>query len=94
MVMRLAIVLVLALAGCAPRYLLTRDGATLDDYNGDIAKCDYETSAATQGIDPSLRSMFGQELDRANRKNDLMLKCMLARGWKAVPAPRPQTVQP
>lgn len=91
--MRLTIVLVLVLAGCAPRYFLTRDGATAENYKNDIATCDYETSAATQGTDPSLRSIFGQELDRANRKNDLMLKCMLAKGWKATRAPRSEAAQ-
>lgn len=90
----LSAVLLAFLTGCAPRYLLTREGATLDDYNSDIARCDYETSAATQGTDPGLRTVVGQEFDRASRKNDLMKKCMLARGWRIAPATsKPETAR-
>ncbi|WP_295986396.1 hypothetical protein [uncultured Variovorax sp.] len=46
------------------------------------ARCDYETSAATQATDYSLRTSFGQELDRAIRKNDLYEKCMRAQGFQ------------
>ena len=87
------VLLVALLAGCAPRYLLTREGATIDNYNSDIARCDYETSAATQGTDYSYRTILGQEFDRASRKNDLMKKCMLAKGWKVMPA-KPEINQP
>ena len=83
-----ALLLVLIFAGCQQRYLLSRDGATQDDYNRDVATCDYEASAATQSTDYSLGSILGQELDRANRKNDLMFKCMEAKGWKKTPAPQ------
>lgn len=49
------------------------------------AKCDYETSAATQATDYSLRTVFGQELDRAMRKRDLQQKCLLANGFALIP---------
>jgi hypothetical protein len=47
------------------------------------AKCDYETSAATQGITPGFRTMLGVELDRQSRKGNLYEKCMNANGWVA-----------
>lgn len=49
------------------------------------ARCDYETTAATQGTDYSFRSSLGQELDRAIRKRDLEQKCMAANGFVLVP---------
>lgn len=73
------------LSGCAaPKPVIwNRPGATQAEFNQDAARCDYETSAATQGTDYSFRTIFGQELDRAIRKKDLIGKCMVARGWTA-----------
>lgn len=48
------------------------------------ARCDYETSAATQGTDYRYRTVLGQELDRALRKNDLYDKCMRVQGFQKV----------
>jgi hypothetical protein len=56
-------------------------GATQADYDRSWAKCDYETSAATQNTDYGFRTVFGQELDRAMRKRDLVVKCMTAEGF-------------
>lgn len=53
----------------------------------DSAQCDYETSAATQTTDYGFKTMFGQELDRAVRKNDLAVQCMRAKGWTRVAIP-------
>lgn len=58
-----------------------KPGAVEADYNRDVAQCDYETSASTQGTDNSYRTVVGQEIDRALRKNELLKKCMVARGW-------------
>jgi hypothetical protein len=69
------------LQGCAQKHMLTKSGASIEDYNKDVARCDYEASLATQNTDYNYRTIIGQELDRANRKNDLILKCMIAYGW-------------
>lgn len=65
----------------------TKPGASEVDFNKDNAQCDYETSAATQAVDYSYRTAFGQELDRTIRKAELWKKCMIARGWTASAAP-------
>ena len=85
--MRLLIgVLSVILAGCAAhppqRVALYKDGGTQDEYRQALAQCEYEVSMATQGTDPSMRSIFGQELDRSIRQRDLAFKCMAARGWR------------
>lgn len=72
------------LVGCAARqqYVwIAPTGSGLATHQVE-AKCDYETTAATQGTDYSLRTSFGQELDRAMRKQSLYEKCMLANGMR------------
>lgn len=75
------------LAGCAtqPAWQWVKPGATQADFDQHKAQCDYETSAATQATDYTLRTTFGQELDRAMRKDDLMVKCMVAKGYRQEP---------
>ena len=78
----------MVLAACAapqPRWQWVKPGATQAEFDQHRAQCDYETSAATQGTDYTLRTSFGQELDRALRKNDLMVKCMIAKGYRQEP---------
>lgn len=74
---------VLAITGCVTNppmeWVQTRGGGM--DLDQAIARCDYESSAATQGTDYSLRTSFGQELDRAIRKNNLQRQCMAANGY-------------
>lgn len=82
-IMILALGLVLTACATQQRIVWNKPGAVEADYNRDIAQCDYETSASTQGTDYSYRSTLGQEIDRAMRKNDLLKKCMVARGWSA-----------
>lgn len=79
----LAIVALLAMFGCAaqPQYQWIHPTADQAQFQKDVAQCDYETSAATQGTDYSYRTIFGQELDRSMRKNDLAVKCMVAKGY-------------
>lgn len=47
------------------------------------AKCEYETSVATQGFMPGYQTLVGVELDRQSRKSALFEKCMNANGWVA-----------
>lgn len=85
----LAALLIQALTGCAfQKVTFSKMGVTQVEFNRDMATCDYETTAATQSTDPYLRTVVGQELDRALRKNDLIKRCMLAKGY-AVALPNP-----
>lgn len=81
------LIVALSLAGCAtqPRWHWIKDGSTQAEFDQHKAQCDYETSAATQATDYGFRSVFGQELDRAMRKNDLFIKCMVAKGYRQEP---------
>lgn len=75
-------VLALALPGCAHQQTMwAKDGATPDQFERDKAQCIYEASAATQQTTPGYRTAFGQELDRAMRRNELAVLCMKARGY-------------
>lgn len=81
------------LAGCAtqPQYTwLPTAGSGVNGAQIE-ARCDYETSAATQGTDYSFRSSLGQELDRAMRKQSLFEKCMLANGMRKAYAGTPDS---
>lgn len=84
-----ALLIATALAGCAaqPKWQWVKPGATQAEFGQHKAQCDYETSAATQGTDYTLATIFGQELDRAMRKNDLFVKCMVAKGYRQEPLP-------
>lgn len=68
------------LCGCTT--VLYKDGATQADYQRDFSQCDYEVSLHSQGVDNSYRSMVGKEVDLAMRKKELILKCMLNKGWE------------
>lgn len=72
------------LAGCAtpPPVAWHKAGATQEAFDQDFAKCRYEAVAATQTTDTSMRSIFGQELDRAIRQRDLMDLCLQAKEWR------------
>jgi hypothetical protein len=85
MIRILILALALTLTACATQQPTrwSKPGALEADYNRDVAQCDYETSASTQGTDYSYRTVIGQEIDRAMRKNELLKKCMVARGWSA-----------
>ena len=71
----------LAVAGCAtpPPDAWTKQGG---DLVADMARCEYEAAAATQGTDPAMRTIIGQELDRAIRRKELSRMCMTAKGWR------------
>lgn len=81
--------LALVVAGCAAPEPLRFASATATKAESDRAhaKCDYQVSAATQAPDYGFRTVFGQELDRAMRQRDLMIKCMAAEGFILLPKP-------
>jgi len=76
----IVVISILMFIGCA-QTMLVKDGVTREDFERDKARCIYETSCATQSIDYSLHTIFGQELDRALRQKDLIIKCMQAKGY-------------
>lgn len=80
----LLIVALVILTGCAApnRGPWTKEGGTQAEAVATNAQCDYETAAATQGTDPGMRTIFGQEMERAIRKNDLMKLCLTAKGYR------------
>jgi len=55
-------------------------------FERDKAQCDYESTASTQTVDYGYRSKLGQEIDRADRRNELRKLCMKARGYTWGPA--------
>lgn len=73
------------ITGCAAQQPLVWDRVWPGDadLSQDLARCDYESTAATQATDYSFRSGLGQELDRAIRKRDLGMLCMKSKGWAA-----------
>src|SRR5439155_13905673 len=79
-------IVVAILAGCAApgQFAWVPLPGTTVSYDRAEARCDYETSAATQTTDYSFRSSLGRELDRALRKRDLTDKCMRAQGFQKV----------
>jgi hypothetical protein len=66
--------LLLVLAGCA-QPMLTKEGATQDEFNKDLAQCRYEADIATQSVRDAL--------ERGLRRNDLATDCMKLRGYRA-----------
>lgn len=79
-------IVVALLAGCAApgQFAWVPLPGTTISYDRAEARCDYETSAATQGTDYSYRTSLGRELDRALRKRDLTEKCMRAQGFQKI----------
>lgn len=82
-----------AVAGCAaprPNHLVwqpTRaDVMPLDQAQ---AKCAYEAAAATQNLDYGYRSAAGREMDRNNRRGELVALCMRAQGYGLGLPPHP-----
>lgn len=73
-----------ALSGClatGPVHMV-KAGASTSDFESDYRKCDYEATVATQATTPGMRSMIGEEIDRAMRKRDLMVRCLSVQGWR------------
>ena len=76
------VVLLMACAAPKQSQAWYKSGATANDTTTANAKCDYESSAATQSINTAYRSMFGQEMERAMRKAELHKQCMTAQGYR------------
>lgn len=79
-----ALLLLAALAGCAASpTVLEKPGLTEAEFEADKRFCEFEVMKSTQGTDPTLRTVVGQELDRAMRQRDLMMSCMRMKGYTA-----------
>ena len=70
---------------CAPMYIWVHPSGDQTQLDRDSAQCEYEATAATQQIDYSYRTTFGQELDRAIRRNEIGVLCMKAKGYSQRP---------
>lgn len=76
---------IVAAAGCAPRYIWIHPSADRAQFDRDKAQCEYEAATATQQTDYSYRTSFGQELDRAVRRGEIGALCMKAKGYSQRP---------
>jgi hypothetical protein len=78
--------LILLLSACAaqPRWRWEKPGGAGTDATRqqDYAQCDYEASAATASLGSGgYRTIVGSSMEKALRENELIQKCMQARGW-------------
>lgn len=75
---------VLVLAGCAapkpPVWVKTGAGPT--DAKQASAECEYQSAAATQQTDSTLRGGLAAEVDRGMRRDKLMVLCMRSKGFE------------
>ena len=79
----LAGILAVLLAGCAAKRMeFTKLGVSQANKDQDLATCQYEAALATQNVDYSYSTMFGQELDKAFRRSELIQKCLRAKGYR------------
>ena len=81
----LGIALLAAVAGCAGKTCYTKPGFTQAEWNRDLAQCTYETTASTQNVNYGYSTVFGQALDQALRRQQLMDLCLKARGYYVAP---------
>lgn len=85
---RIAVVfLVAVLSGCAQKKIFTKSGFTQAEWEQDLAQCQYEAASSTQGVDYSYQTVFGQSLDQALRRRDLVELCLRAKGYVEQKAP-------
>ena len=79
------IALTVAFAGCAtsaqPRY--SKLGGSPAQFDTDKRECEYEALKAVQSYDPGMKSIFGQELDLALRRNEVTKQCLMVRGYRS-----------
>jgi len=77
-----ALIVLLVLCGCAAKPVIwDKPGGTQAEFDADKRYCEFEVMKATQQTDPTLRTVFGQELDRAMRQRDLTISCMRMKGY-------------
>ncbi len=60
---------------------MTKPKLTQVQWKKDLAKCEYQATASTQNVDYSYSSGFGQSLDQAMRRNELIKLCLKAEGY-------------
>lgn len=77
-----ALLLCVFLLGCAAKApVWDKPGATQEQFDADKRFCEFEVLKASQGTDPTLKTVVGQELDRSMRRRDLALSCMRMKGY-------------
>jgi len=78
------------MAGCASPHVWVKSGASQDDFSRDLARCRYESAAATAGygtgrVSPTmggaLAQGFGEGMTIGLRQSELMTLCMQANGY-------------
>ena len=72
---------VLALAGCAAQGVWTHPHGSHANFERDKAQCQYESTAATQGVDYGYQTAVGQAFDQAFRRAEVYKLCMKAKGY-------------
>lgn len=72
-----------SLVGCAAQQpiIWDKDGGTQAEYDQHARECRYDVAKNTQGTDPGMRTIIGQEFDLAMRQRDLLIMCMEAKGY-------------
>lgn len=82
--MRLFFLGVLVLAGCAapkpPVWVKTGPGPA--DSRQASAECEYQSAAATQQTDSTMRGGLAAVVDQGMRKDKLMVLCMRSKGFE------------
>lgn len=81
--MRYAALALALLAGCAQQQTVVweKPDATQESFEADKRSCEFEVLKATQGVDPTYRTVVGQEADLAMRRRELTLSCMRSKGY-------------
>ena len=74
---------VLVLTACAaPNPIVwVKPGAAAQEIERARAECEFQSAAATQQNDSTLRGGLAAEIDRGMRRNELMTLCMRSRGF-------------
>ncbi|NJC36414.1 hypothetical protein GGR60_000904 [Xanthomonas arboricola] len=78
----IAALVTIGLCGCAQNGYFTKPGGTDADFQSDKTACEYEALKYAGSSDPSLGA-FGQALEAATRKNQLIKACLQQKGWSA-----------
>lgn len=82
--------LALLLVGCGPSFMWVKSGATQQEFDQDMARCQYEAASSTAsysyaptsyGMAGSISSGFAEGFEVGMRKNELINLCMRAKGY-------------
>lgn len=88
---RIAVVVAAALAGCASNMQWNKPGITQASLDQDLAQCRYEAASSTSGYGTSETRRgasraagqgIGEGLAQADRERDLIMLCLKARGYQ------------